>query len=157
MQTLQDEGGEGPGAAPAAGTEGLDPHPHQVARVELLGGGWSKPIGYCPQFEHTRSVRIGEIEFSRIDAQEFFFDHAATVLVVQGMMLQDFFSSDVYFQSALDGHVFDHGPFIFLKGALSSFASPPLRLKNMVLARVTSMPKDMTRTELLGALLRAIS
>ena len=105
------------------------------------------------------ALRYGDITFDLYKSGAFYFEHAATILVVQGMILQDFFPPDVYWQSVVGGkrHAYGPGPFLLLKGELSQPWDPPLRLKNMELARVISAPKDMKREELLGHLLRAIS
>lgn len=98
------------------------------------------------------------LEWERLRIPTFFFEHAATILVVQGMVLQDFFPPDVYFQNlgSLDEEPLARGPFLLLKGELSMPWDPPLRLKDMVLAKVTKMPKDMAREELLALLLRTV-
>lgn len=96
------------------------------------------------------------VAFDVVYIKEFFFEHAATVLVVQGMVLQDFFPPDVYFKHAPYADPIARGPFLLLKGELSQPWDPPLRLKNMVLARVNSVPEGMKREELLGHLLRAV-
>lgn len=92
-------------------------------------------------------------EFLQMPA--FFFEHAATVLVVQGMVLQDFFPPDVHFEKS--GFILARGPFLFLRGKLSSLMDPPLRLEGLVLARVHSFPESMSRDALLARLLRRIS
>jgi hypothetical protein len=96
------------------------------------------------------------LAWETIRSPAFYFEHAATILVVQGMVLQDFFPPDVRFVNvaSLDETPIAEGPFLLLKGELSMPWDPPLRLKNMVLAKVTKMPEDMTREQLLAILLR---
>lgn len=74
------------------------------------------------------------------------------MLVVQGMLLQDFFPPDVYFCHA-SGQSVAQGPFFLLRGTLSLPHDPPLRLMNMTLAKVESLPAGMSKEEMLGVLL----
>lgn len=85
-----------------------------------------------------------------VRVSEFFFEHTATVLIAQGMPLENFFMRCQF--TGFD----KRGQFILLKGALSSPASPPLRLTDVVLAHVTALPEGMTKPALLSHLLLAV-
>lgn len=151
MQETSDEGHERSASAEADPLQGLD---QDSNRVELRGGGWKGAIGYCGNVSVMRGMRTAGIEFEVIRAQTFYFAHAAAILVVQGMFIQDFFPPDVYFER--NRQLFAHGPFLLLKGTLSTAEDPPPRLKNMVLAHVLSTPEGISREPLLGLLLRAV-
>jgi hypothetical protein len=73
------------------------------------------------------------------------------------MKLSDLFPPDVRFTLERPGDKpFICGPFILLKGELSKPASPPLCLKDMVLARIESVPPHMAQADVLAALLRSL-
>lgn len=155
MQKTSDEGRHGSAAEEAGGPERLDKNSY---RVELLGGGWVGAVGHAKTWRTRAPLFAADrrVEFALVEAETFFFGHAAALLVVQGMLLQDFFPPDIYFASKAEG-VLVRGPFLLLKGELSLPHDPPLRLKNMVLAHNISAPETLSREELLSALLDAIS
>lgn len=94
------------------------------------------------------------VNYTRIWLDGFVFNHAAAVLQMQGMALQDFFPPDSYFLLNGDTEIPGaRGPFVFLRGTLSGPWEPPLRIKNVFLAAVHAVPDGMTKEELLAFLL----
>lgn len=98
------------------------------------------------------------VTFQRMDAPALVYSHAAGILVLQGMVLQHFFPPDVYFATDDDRRVtVASGPFILLRGNLSAPWDVPLRLMDVVLAKVLSAPLDMPSEQLRALLLAAVS
>ncbi len=131
----------------------MDEGPHRVA---LVGGGWSGPIGHCRDFKWTRPVRTGSIEWESIESSAFVFSQTAALLVAQGMKLSQLLPPDVRFDLSSVGVEGPTGPFLLLKGTLSTPDSPPMRLKDMVLARLTRVPVGMSEADVLSDLLRSV-
>lgn len=152
MQVQQDEGSVGAPADSTAETTGLDQSPD---RVELRGGGWKGAIGYGHNFKLVSPCTTGGVLFELICIKEFFFLQAATILIVQGMVLSDFFPPDVYFARRGLDEALSRGPYVFLQGKLTEPHQPPLRLRDLVLARVHDVPSGMSKEQVLGGLLRA--
>ncbi len=150
LQAVPDESGSGAGASEGAPATRVE---QGAFRVELRGGGWSTAIGRVRNeciFE--RLALSNGLRFVRIQLDAFIFGHAAAVLQMQGMPLQDFFAPDAEFVDT-QGSVFSLGPYVFLKGELSQPWEPPLRIKNVVLAAVESVPEELTKEEVHAALL----
>jgi hypothetical protein len=103
------------------------------------------PFPQEPPYEH--------VTFDCISA-ELVLSHVAAMLVMQGMKLSDLFPPDMRFMCG--EHVLGLGPYVFLKGDLSTVQDPPLRLKNLVLAMNIKAPDGMKRDELLSVLLRGV-
>jgi hypothetical protein len=155
MQEASDEGHEGAGSTEAAGSSRLGQDSY---RVELVGGGWAGSIGHCTQIYWERTRNDGGVEWERVASPAFIFSQSAALLVLQGMKLSDLFPADVRFVlSHLEPYAGPRGPFVLLKGTLSTPGSPPLRIRDMVLAHIREVPKGMTRPEVLAALLRAVA
>jgi hypothetical protein len=126
-------------------------------RVELVGGGWSGSIGYCTTFSWERPCRNGGVEWEKVTSPSFVFSQTAALLVAQGMKLSDLFPPDVSFVVPhKEGDLRVRGPFLLLKGTFSRPSSPPLRLQDMVLARVSLVPGGMPDDEVRAVLLRAV-
>jgi hypothetical protein len=99
----------------------------------------------------------GELHYTRLKLDAFIFDQVAGVLVMQGMTLQDLFPPDAHFVCVWEKHpaqILVAGPFVLLKGEASAGWDPPLRLKDVVLAALESVPAGMTRDDVLAFLLK---
>lgn len=160
LQTIQDESHEGtarPGPDKACR---LEQGPYQI---ELRGGGWAGPVGRASKLTtESSALRVlpqGDLRFTRVNIDAFIFHQVSSVLVLQGMTLQDLFPPDARFacvRGNIEQQVLARGPFIFLKGALSEGWDPPLRLKGVVLAALESVPAGVTREEVLDCLLKEV-
>lgn len=152
MQAVQDESDGRPAPAEAGGAQGVDKDSH---RVELRGT--RGLIGYCNDFSIDKNLHTRGITWQKITSPSFFFCQTSAILVIQGLMLQDLFPPSgrfVYTKNA--DEPLGRGPFVLLKGELSTAADPPLRLKSMVLASVLEFPQSLTKEQLLGSLLQAV-
>jgi hypothetical protein len=151
MQKVQNENHQGAGAEEARPAEGLG---ENTGQIELIGDGWSSPIGWCRKLTFISCMTDG-IEWWRVVLPSFMLGQTAGLLTLQGQKLQDFFSSATRFRADV-GHLGPTGPFLLLKGALSKPNNPPLRLIDVVLASVTRVPEGMKEDELLSKLLAAV-
>ena len=111
------------------------------------------PIARCSNFRSS-DASVAGLRYQHISIDEFVFDHAATILVVQGMVVQHFFTPDTCFKRG--DLLLAEGPFIYLAGELSWPWDPPMRLKEVELAAIQDVPSGMTREEMLSALLQDI-
>jgi hypothetical protein len=103
----------------------------------------------------VRPCEVKGIVFDRIDISELFFGHAASILIAQGMAIQDLFSMDSRFES--EGHVLARAPFIYLAGEYAALADPPARIKKAIIANIIELPEEISKREdLLAALLQAV-
>ena len=149
MQTLHDESGEGAGGTGAGEAARVDA---RTDRVELRGGGWPGAVARVQDFTlQSRFRKYGELAYVRVAVGALVLNHAPAILVMQGLLLQDLFAPDTFF--AFRGEVLARGPFVLLRGTLSTPQDPPLRLKDVVLAAVERAPAGMTREEVLATLL----
>jgi hypothetical protein len=128
-------------------------------RVELRGGGWSGAIGatrHWEEFGKTCQLETGKVDFLLLRFPwGFVFSHAPAMLVIQGMLLSDFFSpSDVYFTDGTKTLL--TGPFILVRGILSEVQDPPPRLKQLVLAKVLRAPEQLSQAELFSKVLESL-
>lgn len=154
MQETHDEGEQRAGEASDAWPYRVDAYPDEVV---LLGGGWKDAIGHGILDRIVAQNRCANVIYwDKFELDELVFSQAAAILIMQGMLLQDFFPPDVLFQHVRCPRIVHRGPFFFLKGALSKPQDPPMRLKNVVLASVTEAPPDMPMEKLRGLLLEQI-
>ena len=125
--------------------------------VTLRGGGWPGPIATASAF-CERPVRAeGGVSFTLYSLPSLTFAHATSLLVLQGMALQDLFPPDVRFEMDAAGRTLAEGPFVLLAGVLSKPWDLPSRLEGVVLGKVVDMPEGMTRDELLSLMLGALA
>jgi hypothetical protein len=143
MQETHDEGpaGSPDGAGEAAGgvlsdSDEVAVRKEQVGEVVFAGGGW--PIGFMHSRDvamtHPMRMHIGgaALTWTRVDISALYMSPAVLLLVVEGMLLSQFFTSDV--EIRMQDTAVCRGPYILLQGELSSIASPPQHLKNVILA-----------------------
>lgn len=80
-------------------------------------------------------------------------EHTASLMLLQGLEIQRFFSAGVQLRSR---NGVACGSFLFLKGELSEIWKVPLLITNVVLAKVQHLPKNLSSEELLGTLISSI-
>lgn len=150
MQAIQDEGRQRSSGAQGDTAQRLDENPN---RIELKGGGWPSAIAHCNSLTFVDGEADG-ITFVRLEIPELFFSHAASILLAQGMPVQDFFPPDTYFAKA--GKKLVRGPFVYLAGELSPLYDPPMRLQRTLFAALSHVPEGLSREEVLSKLFQAV-
>lgn len=157
MQAVQHEGNAGADAPGSTEAGRVDQGPYEVA-VELRGGGWVDAVASVRgALSLSRQTPVsGELAYALARIDSLVLRHAPSVLVLQGMLLQDLFVPDVYFFDLDANQVLMRGPWVFLKGALSKRWQTPLRIDGVVLASLDHVPEEMSREQVLSALLEAV-
>jgi hypothetical protein len=153
MQETQDANHEGAPVGQAYRTEGVVENPD---RVELKTPGAESSVGYCDGFALTKGLVTDGVQWEKIEIPELTLNQTSAILVTQGMLLQDLFARHSWFIDKKRGDVLAVGPFYLLKATLTSPASPPLRLRGIVLAGVLQYPEGMKKMDVLGKLLQAV-
>lgn len=120
---------------------------------KISSHGWSNPIGRAEFLATTiRSVSSkGDIHWQGLASKAIRLEHAASLLVIQGMQLQKLFDGHTFLEAANRKLL---GPFILLRCKPLEFWNVPLQLSDVVLAKVESIPKDLKQDELLDVLLK---
>lgn len=166
VQEIQDEGCTRAGSTDAREARGVEQGPRKV-NIELRGGGWIDAVARVNNTWVSRSGRfapgagslrgaLGDIRFTLVEIDALLLHHAPTVLVLQGMLLQDLFMPDMHFIDQETKAVLVRGPWVFLKGTLSERWQIPLRINDVVLAALEHVPEGLTREQVLAELLAAV-
>jgi hypothetical protein len=108
----------------------------------------------------------GNIFWSKYYFNNLVFSQMTACIVMQGADLRSIFSARSYCVlqhtheapnlTIEDERVLDYGPFYLLKGVPSQVYDPPLRLKNVVMARLGAHPEGLTDIELVTFLIMSV-
>jgi len=158
MPEMHDEGREGAGAAASTEARRVDQDPDKV-RIELRGGGWPEAVARVRsswwsggQYQTPSGIR-----FWWVKTDALILHHAPTVLVLQGMLLQDLFMPDMYFLDVNTNITLVRGPWVFLKGRLTERWETPMRIDEVTLAALEHVPEGLTKEQVLAELLAAVT
>jgi hypothetical protein len=117
------------------------------------------PLGSVLLHDHTQHAK-GSITWTKYSAPALVFSQLTACLILQGADLRNVFTERAYAVIAnKDGEevrILDYGPFYLLKGSLSPVHEPPLRLRDVVLARLQERPKDTTNLEIVTHLIMSV-
>lgn len=123
--------------------------------IELVGGGWNGPIAHTRELHMQRFVE--PFRWTQIYIPELRLSHAAGLLLLQGMLIQDMLPIDAYFRNR-DGAntIVGQGLHILIKrGDLLAYTSPPT-LKDVWIGHLDKVPDGLTRAELLDTLMKQV-
>ena len=127
-------------------------------RVELVGEGWDETIAQGPSWRRESWIH-SDYYYIMYSLPALQFSHAATLLITQGMALQNFFPYDsqlfLYEKGDIAHSV--RGPFVYLRGKYTAPNDPPPRLQEVVLARVLKAPKGASKEAILAYLLKNVT
>lgn len=158
MPEMHDEGGDGAGAPAPAEARGVEQDSHEV-NIELRGGGWVDAIARvrsCWWSGGQYQTEPHGIRFWWVKIDALVLHHAPTVLVLQGMLLQDLFAPDTYFIDQNTKTKIVGGSWVFLKGQLTERWVSPMRIDDVVLAGLMHVPEGLSKEQVLAELLEAI-
>lgn len=157
VQATPDEGCEGTRTAEAERAGGMEQDSYRVMSpcIELVGGGWNGPIAT------TREVHVQRyaepFSWLQIFIPELRLGHAAGLLLLQGMLLQDLLPLDSYFRLREGTKtIIGKGLHLLLKRGDFSPIARPLALKNVWLGHLDKVPDDLTRDQLLNTLMKQV-
>jgi len=122
--------------------------------VELVGGGWNGRIASVAGY----SVKWHEVPFqwAEVRIEELALSQTVSLLVTQGLKLQELFPMDAFFRRYNLEVVLEPGLHVFLKGELTPLHQPPPRIRNVVLGHLKAIPEDLTRDDLLSTLMQRV-
>lgn len=124
-------------------------------------------FAYTPTFNIRRSEITahpkGYIHWVRYSTPALVFSHLTTSLILQGIDLRTVLTQrsftllcDVSEEDPVAPQLLDYGPFYLLKGALTPVYRPPLRLEDVVIARLMERPEGLTDLELVTYLIMTV-
>jgi hypothetical protein len=113
------------------------------------------PVGRCTPLRSKAiyvDVGDGSIDWIRYDIDELLLGQTAGLLILQGLSLGKLFEG-VSFSSP---DFLLEGTFVFLAGKLSDLTLPPLALRGITLGSITTIAGELTKEQVLGALLQDV-
>jgi hypothetical protein len=123
--------------------------------IELVGGGWNGPIATTKELH--MQYYSEPFHWTQIFIPELHLSHAAGLLLLQGMLIQDLFPLDSYFRArGVATSVVGPGLHLLIKrGDFLPYKAPPV-VKDMGIGHLDKVPDNLTRDELLNVLMKQV-
>lgn len=149
---MQDESFGSPSAEHYLDRHGLHENTNDVV---VLVPGWSPSVGVATSFtrEAVESPSSnGLICWEKYAVSELRFSHHVSLLILQGLSLEGLFNACIF--SSPEVH--ERGPFVLLAGQVTPIYRAPLAMSGLVLGRTTTVPKEISRSDLCAVMLQKV-
>jgi hypothetical protein len=167
VQETHDEGDQSTGAAVAGGPEGLGQHQYRIEfRAQGFEGAFARASQFTKTIPEVTQHPKGSLIWSKYCFGALTFSQTTACIVLQGADLRNIFTARaccvlVHTHTTpslekVEEHILDYGPFYLLKGVPSPVHDPPLRLKNVVMARLGTQPEGLSDLEIVTFLIMAV-